>query len=230
MPAAAAPLSLRGCIARWSISYCGEPGKGLPFEHLNDHETMRSRAAMRSRCSGVSGGNESTMARTCSASTAARSRVAGSVMLGGPCGIQTGCLREDGSDPGESVASISGAVAVGRACSALVCVLLALSRCFEWLGLFVRYISFLEIRFPFAPLGAGDVRSCRRVHVGRVECGCCGACCWLACGGASMPGVWLYLRSRRSVSGRASDLGRDRRRRGNLAAPRCRRPADSTAT
>jgi hypothetical protein len=72
-----------------------------------------SRAAMRSRCSGVSGGNESTTARTCSASTAAaRSWVAG---------------------------SISDAVAVGRACSALLRVLVVLNRFFEWFGLFVRY-------------------------------------------------------------------------------------------
>jgi hypothetical protein len=72
-----------------------------------------SRAAMRSRCSGVSGGDESTTARTCSASTAAAlSWVAG---------------------------SISGAVAVGRACSALLRVLVVLSRCFEWFGLSVRY-------------------------------------------------------------------------------------------
>lgn len=68
------------------------------------------------------------MARTCSASTAvvARSGVAGLVVLGGgPCAGRTGCLRGGGSDPDESVTSISGAVAVGR----------ALSRCFERFGL-----------------------------------------------------------------------------------------------
>ena len=48
---------------------------------------------MRSCCSGVSGGNESTMARTCSASTAAGCGAAGSVMLGdGPGAVRTGCL------------------------------------------------------------------------------------------------------------------------------------------
>jgi hypothetical protein len=101
-----------------------------------------SRAAMRSRCWGVSGGNESTTVRTCSASTvAARSGVSGSVMLGGsPWVVRTGCLSERGSDLGESVASISGAVAVGRACSALLCVLAVLSRFFEWFGLFIRYV------------------------------------------------------------------------------------------
>lgn len=91
---------------------------------------------MRFRCSGVSGGNESTTARTYSGRTVAeRSRVAGSVMLGGsPCAVGTCCLREGGSDLGESVASISGAVAVGRACSALLRVLVVLSRCCEWFG------------------------------------------------------------------------------------------------
>jgi hypothetical protein len=121
--------------------------RGIALVHANDHETVRSRAAMRSRCSGVSGGNESTTARTCSGSTAAaRPRVAGSVTLGGsPCAVRTGCLREGGSDPpGESVALVSGAVAVGRACSALLRVLVVLSRCFEWFGLFVRYVSFLK--------------------------------------------------------------------------------------
>jgi hypothetical protein len=60
---------------------------------------------MRSFCSGVSGGNESTTARTCSASTAAaRSWFAGS-----------------------SVMSVSGAVTVGRGCSALLRVLVVLS-------------------------------------------------------------------------------------------------------
>jgi hypothetical protein len=84
-----------------------------------------SRVAMRSRCSGVSGGNESTTVRTCSVSTvAARSRVSGSVML----------------DLGESVASVSGVVAVGCACSALFCVLVVPSRCFEWFGFSVRYV------------------------------------------------------------------------------------------
>ena len=96
---------------------------------------------MRSRCSGVSGGNESTTVWTCSASiVAARSRVVGSVMLGGPCAVRPGCLWEGGSDLGESMASISGGVAVGRACSALLCVLVVLS--FELFGLPVRYVSF----------------------------------------------------------------------------------------
>lgn len=99
-----------------------------------------SRAAMRSRCSGVSGGNESTTVRTCSASTvAARSRVSGSVVLGGgPCAARPGCFREGGSDLDELVVSISGAVAVGRSCSALLCVL---AGCFEGFGLSVRYVS-----------------------------------------------------------------------------------------
>jgi hypothetical protein len=84
------------------------------------------------------------MVRTCSASTAAtRSGVVASVMLGGSsCAVRTGYLREGGTDPGESVASIPGALAVGRACSVFLRVLVALSGCFEWLGLFVRYISF----------------------------------------------------------------------------------------
>ena len=103
-----------------------------------------SRVAMRSRYSGVSGGNESTTARTYSGRTVAgRSGVAGSVMLGGsPCAVRTGCLREGSSDLGGSVVSISGAVAVGRACSALLRVLVVLSRCCEWFGLSVRYFSF----------------------------------------------------------------------------------------
>jgi hypothetical protein len=76
---------------------------------------------MRSRCSGVSGGNKLTTARTCSARAVARSRVAGSVMLGGSsCAVWTGRLREDGSDLGGSVVSTSGAVAVGLGCSALL--------------------------------------------------------------------------------------------------------------
>ena len=52
--------------------------------------------------------------------------------------------RQGGSDADELVASISGAVGVGRACSALLRVLVVLSRCFEWPGLFVRFISFLQ--------------------------------------------------------------------------------------
>jgi hypothetical protein len=63
---------------------------------------------------------------------------------GGPGVVRTGCLREGGNDVGEVVASISDAVAVGRACSALLGVLVVLSRCCEWFGLFVRYISFLQ--------------------------------------------------------------------------------------
>lgn len=88
---------------------------------------------MRSRCSGVSGGNESTTVRTRSVSTvAARSGFSGSVVLGGdPCAARTGCFWEGGSDLGELVASIFRAVAVGCACSALLCVLAVLSRCFE---------------------------------------------------------------------------------------------------
>ncbi len=95
---------------------------------------------MRSRCSGVSGGNESTMARTYSASTGAgRSRVAGSVLLGGgSCAVWAGCLREGGRDLGESVASICGAVVVGCACSALFRVLSAPGSRFEFLGFLVR--------------------------------------------------------------------------------------------
>jgi len=106
----------------------------------------RSRAAIRSRCSGVSGVSESTAAREYSGRTVgARSRVAGSVMFGGsPCAVRTGCLREGSSDLGESVASISGVVAVGRACSAFLRVLVVLSRCCEWFGLSVRYVSFLR--------------------------------------------------------------------------------------
>lgn len=99
-----------------------------------------SRVTMRSRCSGVSGGNESTMTRTCSVSTAACSRVAGSVMLdGGSCGVRTG-FRECGSDRGELVVSVFGAVAVGGECSVLLRVLVVLSRCFEWFGLFVSCV------------------------------------------------------------------------------------------
>jgi hypothetical protein len=68
-------------------------------------------------------GKESTMVRTCSASTAAaRSGIAGSLMLAGkPCA----------GDLSELAASISGPVAVGRACLALPCVFVVLSRCFE---------------------------------------------------------------------------------------------------
>jgi hypothetical protein len=90
---------------------------------------VRSRAARRSRCSGVSGGNESITARTCSASTAACSRVAAPVMLGGsPFAVWAGFLLR------ESVVSISGsAVAVGRACSAL----------FSVVGLLVVVLSVL---------------------------------------------------------------------------------------
>ncbi len=101
-----------------------------------------SRAAMRSRCSGVSGGNESTTVRTCSASTVvACSRVAGSVVLGAdPSAVRMGCFWEGGSDLGESVMWISGAVAVGRVCLALLCVPGVLSRCFEWFGWPVRYV------------------------------------------------------------------------------------------
>lgn len=84
------------------------------------------------------------MARTCWAGSAAVcSWVVGLVMLcGGPCAVQAGCLGESGSDTGESVASISSVVAVGRACSAFLRVLVVLSDCCEWFGLFVRYISF----------------------------------------------------------------------------------------
>jgi hypothetical protein len=97
---------------------------------------------MRSRCSGVSGGNESTTVRTCSANTSAvRSMVSGWVMLGvNSCAVRAGCLREGGTDSGESVASISGAVAVGRACLTLFCALVVMSCCFEWFGLSVRYV------------------------------------------------------------------------------------------
>ena len=102
---------------------------------------MCSKVAMRSRCSGVSGGNESTTVRTCSARTVARSGIAGSLMLGGgACAVRAGCVRGCGSGPGELLASISGAVAVDRACSALLRVLLALGRCFEWFGLFIRCV------------------------------------------------------------------------------------------
>lgn len=94
-----------------------------------------SRVAMRSCCSGVSGGNASTTARTCSASTAAaRSWVAG---------------------------SMSGGVAVGRACSARLWVLVVLSRCFEWFGLSVRYV-FLSSGSINGGRGLSDVSRPRR--------------------------------------------------------------------
>jgi hypothetical protein len=100
---------------------------------------MWRKVAMRSRCSGVSGGNESTTVRTCSARTAARSGIAGSVVLGGGAGaVRVGCVGGCGSGPGELLASISGVVAVGRACSAFLCVLLVLGRCCEWFGLCIR--------------------------------------------------------------------------------------------
>jgi len=102
---------------------------------------MCSKVAMRSRCSGVSGGNESTTVRTCSARTVARSGIAGSLMLGGgACAVRAGCVRGCGSGPGELLASVSGAVAVDCACSALLRVLLVLGRCFEWFGLFIRCV------------------------------------------------------------------------------------------
>ena len=98
---------------------------------------------MRSRWSGVSGGNESTMVRICSARTvAARWGVAGSVVLGGDCVVGAGCVRKGCTGAGGSVGSISGAVVVGCACLALLRVLLLLSRCFDCLGLFVRCVSF----------------------------------------------------------------------------------------
>lgn len=84
------------------------------------------------------------MARTCSASTvAACSGVVGSVMVAdGSCAVRTVCLREGGSGLNESVASVSGVVVVGRACSAFLRVLVALSRFFAWFGLSVRCVSF----------------------------------------------------------------------------------------
>ena len=83
------------------------------------------------------------MVRICSARTvAARWGVAGSVVLGGDCVVGAGCVRESGTRAGESVGSISGAVVVDCTCLALLRVLLLLSRCFEFLGLFVRYVSF----------------------------------------------------------------------------------------
>jgi len=98
---------------------------------------------MRSRCSGVSGGNESTMVRICSARTVATHwGVAGSVVLGGACVVGADCVREGGIGAGGSVGSRSGAVVVGCACLALLHVLLLLSCCFEFLGLFVRCVSF----------------------------------------------------------------------------------------
>lgn len=74
----------------------------------------------------------------------ARSGIAESVMLGGgsPCAVRTGCLGEGGSDAGESLVSISGAVAGGRARSAFVRVPAVLSGRFGRFGLFVRCISF----------------------------------------------------------------------------------------
>lgn len=65
---------------------------------------VRSRVAMRSRCSGVSGGNESTMVRICSARTvAARCGVAGSVVHGGAWVVRADCVREGGTGAGGSV-------------------------------------------------------------------------------------------------------------------------------
>lgn len=49
---------------------------------------MCSKVAMRSRCSGVSGGNESTTVWTCWARTMARSGIVGSLMLGGACAVR----------------------------------------------------------------------------------------------------------------------------------------------
>jgi hypothetical protein len=107
---------------------------------------VRSRVAMRSRCSGVSGGNESTMVRMCSANTVAARSIAGSVMLGGGASaVGAGCVREGGGGPGGSVVSISGAAVVGCTCLTLLRVLLVLSRCFEWFGLPVRCV-FLSFR------------------------------------------------------------------------------------
>src|SRR5947209_1690856 len=99
---------------------------------------------MRSRCSGVSGGNESTIVRICSARTVAACwGVAGSVVLGRACVVGADCLRQGGTGAGGPVGSISGAV-VDCSCLVLLRVLLLLSRCFGLLGLSVRYVSFLR--------------------------------------------------------------------------------------
>lgn len=99
---------------------------------------------MQSRCLGVSGGNESTMVRICSArAVSARWGVAGAVVLGGACVVGADCVREGGMGAGGWVGLISGAVVVGCACLALLRVRLLLSRCFEFLGLFVRCFPFL---------------------------------------------------------------------------------------
>ncbi len=82
------------------------------------------------------------------------------VLGGSPCAVRTGRLREGGSDPGESVASISGVVAVGRACSALLRILGVLRRCFVWFGLFIRCVS-----FPQEQLGVGGGGRCVLVRL-----------------------------------------------------------------
>jgi hypothetical protein len=98
---------------------------------------VRNRAAMRSRCSGVSGGKESTTVLTCSVSTASvRSGVAGLVLLGGSLrGLRAGFLGEGGSDSVcGSVALMFDVVVAGRVCSALFGFLVMLCCC-EWCGL-----------------------------------------------------------------------------------------------
>lgn len=86
---------------------------------------------------------ESTMVRICLARTVlARWGVVGSVVLGGACVVGADCVREGGTGAGGLVVSISGAVVVGCACLTLFRVLVLLSRWFEFLGLFVRWVSF----------------------------------------------------------------------------------------
>ena len=110
---------------------------------------------MRSRCSGVRGGNLSTTARMCSASAVvARSEFARLVVLVGACAVGVGRVRASGRGSGESVALTSGAVVACFACFAIFLVLLVLSGCFA------RFDLSVGMYFPFFGSSSGAVALC----------------------------------------------------------------------